>query len=289
LSITLSYQIFPSVILILSVLGILLLILRRLPEAGNFMEQAPVEANVHQKLLAKGLPAEAFSKVSKFFKFWTKKIWNFVLEAKDLKPHSAAGYQMKKIFNGRLPGFKAQAAGPAVADGEKDEQYFLDLIKSDPKNLFNYDLLGRFYLERASFTDAKDIYEYLASHEPGNAEFHARLGYCFYQDKQFEKAAQAYQKSLALDSTQPNRYYNLGLSLEGAGNLEEAVKNFEIAVSLEPTVKYYISLSNALLKQNNGPRAREVLQKALALDPQNETVKAKLEKLTSSKAGSDAA
>jgi tetratricopeptide (TPR) repeat protein len=277
---SLSYEIFPGIIFILCVLGILLLILRRLPEAGNSAEQAPASSGVHQKLLDKGLPAEALSKISTFSKFWTKKIWNFVLEAKDLKPHSAAGYQMKKIFNGRLPGFKAQAAKPAVPSEVKDEQYFLDLIKSDPKSLFNYDLLGRFYLEKANFADARDIYEYLASHEPGNAEFHARLGFCLYQDKQFEKAALAYQKSLALDSTQPNRYYNLGLSLEGAGNLDEAVKNFEIAVSLEPTVKYYVSLSNTLLKQNNGFRAREVLQKALALDPQNETVKAKLDKLT---------
>ena len=275
-----SYQIFPNVILILSVLAILLLILRRLPEAGDLVEQTPASAGVHQKLLAKGLPAEAFSKVPTFFKFWTKKIWNFVLEAKDLKPHSAAGYRMQKIFNGRLPGFKAQAAKPAMPAEVKDEQYFLDLIKSDPKNLFNYDLLGRFYQEQASFADARDIYEYLASHEPGNAEFQARLGFCFYQEKQFDKAAERYAKSLALDSTQPNRYYNLGLSLEGAGNLEEAVKNFETAVSLEPTVKYYISLSNALVKQNNGPQAREVLQKALALDPQNEAVKSKLEKLT---------
>jgi tetratricopeptide (TPR) repeat protein len=251
-----------------------------LPEAASALEPAPLEVGARQKLLDKGLPAKAFSKVSTFLKFWFRKIWNFILEAKDLRPHAAAGYRMQKIFHGRLPGFKQQPASQPVTTHEvKSEQYYLDMIKLQPKNLSNYDLLGKFYLEQSNFKDAKDIYEYLANHEPGNPEFQARLGYCFYLNKQFNKAAQAYQKSLALDSTQPNRYYNLGLSLEGAGNLAEAVRNFETAISLEPSVKYYLSLSTVYLKQNNGQKAREVLHKAQVLEPENEIVKAKLEKL----------
>lgn len=275
-----SYQIVPNIIFIFAVLGILLMVLRRLPEAGVDEEQAPAEIGADKKLLAKGLPAQAFSKVATFVKFWVRKIWNFILEAKDLRPHAATGYRMQKIFNGRLPGFKARPAAPPITTHEvKSERYYLDMIKLQPKNLSNYDLLGKFYLERENFPDAADIYEYLSNHEPGNPEFQARLGYCFYQNKQFAKAAGAYQKSLALDSTQPNRYYNLGLSLEGAGNLAEAVKNFEISISLEPSVKYYVSLSNVYLRLNNGIKAREVLHKAQLLEPENEIVKAKLEKL----------
>lgn len=277
----LSYQIFPNIIFILAVLGVLLLIVRRLPEAAVSGEQTPPEAGAREKLLAKGLPAKAFSKIATFVKFWTRKIWNFILEAKDLRPHAAAGYRMQKIFNGRLPGFKPVSAPQPITTHEvKSEQYYLDMIKLQPKNLSNYDLLGKFYLEQSNISDAKDIYEYLANHEPGNPEFQARLGYCFYLLKQFGKAAVHYEKSLALDSTQPNRYYNLGLSLEGDEKLDEAVKNFETAISLEPSVKYYISLSNIYLKLNNGPLAREVLRKAQALEPQNEVVKTKLEKLT---------
>jgi tetratricopeptide (TPR) repeat protein len=276
----LSYQIIPNIIFIFSVVGVLLLVLRRLPEAGSIIERQPEKSTAHEKLLAKGLPAEAFSKISTFVKFWISKIWNFVLEAKDLKPHAAAGYRMQKMFNGKLPGFKQQLAVQPITTHEvKSEQYFLDMIKLQPKNLANYDLLGKFYLEQSNFSDAGDIFEYLANHEPGNPEFQARLGYCLYQQKQFGKAAEHYQKSLALDSTQPNRYYNLGLSQEGAGDLDQAVKNFEMAISLEPTVKYYISLSNLYLKLNNGIKAREVLQKAQKLDPQNETVRTKLDKL----------
>ena len=146
-----SYQILPNFIFIFAVLGILLLILRRLPEAAATTEQALLETGAREKLLAKGLPAKAFSKVSTFIKFWTRKIWNFVLEAKDLRPHAAAGYRMQKIFNGRLPGFKpAPAPQPITTHEVKSEQYYLDMIKLQPKNLSNYDALGKYYLERES-------------------------------------------------------------------------------------------------------------------------------------------
>ena len=287
-SISLSYQIVPNIIFILAVLGVLLLIVRRLPEAASAQEREQPEAPAHEKLLAKGLPAIVFSRAETFLKFWIKKIWNFVLEAKDLRPSAAAGYRMKKMFSHSAAASKpaVPAASLPAAPEEKNEQYYLDQIKKDPKNLSNYDVLAKFYLERNSTEDAKDIYQYLASHQPGSPEYWARLGYCFYLLKDFNKAAANYQKSLALDSTQPNRYYNLGLSWEGAGDLVEAVKNFETAAALEPAVKYYISLSNVYLKLNNGLKAREVLRKAQALDPQNELVKSKLDKLMLPRVGS---
>lgn len=283
-----SYQILPNIIFILAVLGILLLVLRRLPEASVLDQQPERELDPGKRLLAKGLPAQAFSKISTFLKFWVKKIWNFILEAKDLKPHAAAGYRIKKMFNqGLLSGFRTTAAAPITTHEVKSERYYLDMIKLQPKNLSNYDLLGKFYLEQENFSDGQDIYQYLVNHQPGNPEFQARLGYCFYLNKQFLKAAGAYQKSLALDSTQPNRYYNLGLSWEGAGDLDKAVKSFEAAIALEPSAKYYISLSTVYLKLNKGQKAREILLKAQKLEPQNELVKTKLEKLMLPKVNSN--
>jgi tetratricopeptide (TPR) repeat protein len=269
----LSYQIVPNIIFILAVLAILLLIVRRLPEAASAQEQETQEATSHEKLLAKGLPAIAFSKFKTIFKFWIRKIWNFVLEAKDLKPQAAAGYRMKKMFSHAQPPSRpavSYSAPPITTPEVKNEQYYLEMIKLEPKNLSNYDTLGKFYLDQGQMEDAKDIYKYLVNHQPGNPEYWARLGYCYYILKNFDKAAANYQKSLALDSTQPNRYYNLGLSWEGAGNFGEAVKSFETAIALEPTIKYYISLSNVYLRINSGIKAREALRKAQTLDPQND-------------------
>lgn len=234
-----SYQILPNIIFIFAALGILLIILRRLPEASVYEEKKAAVVEADKKLIAKGLPAEAFSKVGSFFKLRVKKSWNFILEAKDLKPHAAAGYKMQKIFGGKLPGFKKQGITPVTTQEIKNERYYLDLIKIQPKNLTHYDALGKFYLEKENFSDAQDIYIYLTNHQPANPDYQARLAYCYYQAKNFEKASEHYQKSIGLDSTQPNRYYNLGLSLESAGRHQEAVKAIAKALELEPENNKY--------------------------------------------------
>lgn len=234
-----SYQILPNIIFILSVLGILLLILKRLPEASALTQAEPKE-NAEETLLEKGLPTKAISNIKVKTKFIAKKIWNFVLEAKDLKPHEAAGYKIKKIFGGKLSGVKtAVHTPPKTFHTVKNEQYFLDIIKLEPKNLTHYDALGKYYLENHNVTDAKDIYLYLTKHQPGNEAYHAKLAFCYYQTKNFNKAAEHYQKSLALDSTQPNRYYNLGLSLEASKRHEEALKAIAKALEIEPTNEKY--------------------------------------------------
>lgn len=271
------YQILPNLIFILSVLGILALILRRLPEASELHrqeERLPVEA----RLQSKGLPAAAVSGSKTAALFLGKKVWNFMLEAKDIKPTAAAGYRIKKLFGAR---FKPHNPKPAEAQtpvetspaptAVKDENYYLDAIKKNPKNLVNYDALGRYYIEAGLAVDARDIYQYLTRHQPGNADFHARLAYCFYMLKDFAKTADHYRKSLTLDSTQPNRYYNLGLVLEVLGKNQEAATALSQAIALEPSnAKFYVSLSSAYQKIGQPEKAQAAIDKARQLEEQKQ-------------------
>lgn len=274
-----SYQIIPNVIFILAVLGIILMILRRLPEAGE-KAAASVDSQPGSALKAKGLPVETLSKIKTVLRFWLKKIWNFILEAKDLRQHSVMGYKVKKIlgYNGGTRKLPVAIDGLAQTQA-KDEQYYLDIIKNEPKNLPHYDELGKFYISHQNFSDAKETYLYMTSHQPTNPDTQARLAFCYYQLKNYVRAAEAYKKSLALDSTQPSRYYNLGLCLEAFGQEAQAAENFQKAVALEPSVKYYLGLSNAYLKLGNFYKARQALSEAQAKEPNNETIKARLEKI----------
>jgi tetratricopeptide (TPR) repeat protein len=232
-------------------------VLRHLPEANVQSSKTTEESQATNKLIEKGLPAIGFPKFKVFIVFYLKKVWNFALEAKDLKPHANVGYKMKKIFGGQKPQTKPEIIKPQTVTEVRSEEYYLENIKLEPKNLNNYDALGKFYLEKESLQDARDIYQYLVNHEPSNPEYHARLAYCFFKEKNFQKASEHYEKSTGLDSTQPNRYYNLGLSLEMAGNYQESVNAFEQAINLEPTEKYYKSLSEAYKRVGNDHKARE--------------------------------
>ncbi|MDR3642885.1 MAG: tetratricopeptide repeat protein [Candidatus Doudnabacteria bacterium] len=255
-----SYQIIPNIIFILAVLGMLLIIIRRLPEAAAG-QSGSAEASSGQKLAAKGLPVIELSKIRSTLRLWLKKLWNFVLEAKDLRPHSVTGYQMKKIFGDKFTGAAKPAPPKPLTTSEvRNEQYYLNNIKLQPANFDHYDALGKFYISRENFSDASDVYIYLTNHRPANPDYHARLAFCHYQLKNFHKAAESYKASLALDSTQPNRYYNLGLCLEQDGNAQEAAVNFEKAASLEPSAKYYSAASAAYQKAGQTQKAQAMGQ-----------------------------
>lgn len=272
-----SYQILPNIIFFLAILGVILIILRRLPELSQNQTKTE-ELSIEKKLESKGLPAVSISKFKTHVKVWTKKIWQFMLEAKDLRHTTAAGYKIKKIF-AKKSRVKLGSAAPAAATAweVKDEKYFLEEIKREPKNLSHYNELGKFYLERNNFSDAKDIYLYLSNHEPSNDDYHAKLAYCFYQIKNYDKAAQHYETSLTLDSNHPNRYYNLGLCLDELGKFQESIKAFEQAIALEPeNSKFYLALSAGYAKLGQVKKAKDTLLKAKKIDPANEAIKQKL-------------
>lgn len=265
----LSYQILPNIIFIFAVLGIILIILRHLPEAADLSQVEEQQLSADQKLASKGLPAVAISKTTVLLKFWVRKTWHFVLEAKDLRPTALTGYKIKKIF-GQRGQAQAQAQSshiftspPAEKPEVKNEAYFLEAIKRQPKNLDGYDALGKFYLDTGNFTDAKDIYAYLTSHKPSDSDYQAKLAHSLYKLGEYGFSAEHYQKSLALDSTQPNRYYNLGLALEAAGRFPEAVQAFRQAISLEPgNGKFHISLSNVYVRMGNKTQGQLAAQRA---------------------------
>ncbi len=277
----------PNIIFIFALAGIILIILRRLPEAVQIQDHEGQQEPVDKRLMGKGLPAQAFSKAKVWSRLWSTKIWNFILEAKDLKPNPVTGYRIKKIFghiHKASPDVQkpadiapATAVAAAVPAQPKDENFYLELIKKEPKNLANYDALGKFYVEKENFADAKDIYLYLTSHEPTKADHHGRLAFCYYKMGMFDKAAEHYKTSIDMDSTQPNRYYNWALCLEAKGDFIGAIKAYQQAIALEhKNCKFHIGLSNAFAKTGDKEKAKQALLEAQKIDPFNEIVKSKL-------------
>ena len=277
----LSYSILSNALLIAAILGIAIIILRHLPEA---IEQTKEEDKheVVEKLSQKGLPAMAISRLAYYARLWKKQIWNFLLETKDLRPTAKAGYQIKKIFGRQATSSPKPAimAKPTSMQEVRDEEYFLNEIKKSPKDLHLYNELGKFYLERGNIMDAKDIYQYLTSHDPGSSEYYSRLAQCYFKLKDHARAIENYDKSLALDSTQPNRYYNKALSLESLGKYEESIESFQKAISLEQeNAKYFVSLASVYAKLGQRNEAKVNLLKAKRLEPGNEEIAEMLKNL----------
>ena len=242
------YTLLPYIILIISVAGLLLLIGRKLPEA-NALEASEERVN----LLGKGwlqshIVLDFPSKIYSWVKFYVHKLWHFILEAKDIKKTGLVGYRIKKILP-RNRAVKTKATSTPVE--ARDEQYYLEQIRQHPKDNELYNLLGKLYLDTRRFADSRDMYSYLVKRDPGNALYYGRLGYACYKLGLYSEAVDAYEKSLAVDSTQPNRHYNLALSLEALRRTDEAVLVIKRAIEQEPaSTKYQELLATLEQKQS---------------------------------------
>lgn len=275
-----SYQLIPNILLVGSLLGIVIMILRHLPEAAA-QRDLPSDP-LAQKLTLKGLPWLDIPKSKAYLKKQGQRLWHFLLEAKDLRPSAMVGYRVKKIFGRNAvsagqTAAKVPLASPLPIDKEPDEEYYLAKIKADPKNLQLYNELGKFYLDGGMAADARDIFTYLVGHNMTNAEYYARLAQSHYKLKNYAEAVENYTRSLTIDPAQPNRLYNKGICQEALGSFKDATETFKTAISLEPrNIKFYVTLSQTFQKMGDRLAAKAILTKAQKFEPLNEDIAEKL-------------
>lgn len=235
------YNTLMNITFVLSVLGVILLVLRHLPQATKIDKQTRLEKQsqqspeVHHKLVAMGLPVMAYSKSKALFRTITHKIWQFILEAKGLKQSPKISYQFQKIFQEA----KSDLSGTAVI---KNEQYYIDLIKRNPKDNGCYDMLGQYYIQEKKMPDAVNVYEYLVTHVPNEVMYWVRLGLASLYLQENQRAKEAYQKAVELDPTHPSRFYNLALAEQGLKDFDSAIVAINQALDLEPKNQKYKDL-----------------------------------------------
>lgn len=231
------YNLVVNLILILSILGVIILVMRKLPQAvGQHREDklSDETGQAGEALAEKGLPTKAASKIKAATKIIWHKIWQFMLEAKGLKHAPKINYNFKRILKkNNLEEKKPIARG---------EDYYIKLIKRHPKDMTYYDQLGQFYLEARKYTDAANVYEYLAEHSPTNSVYFAKLGLSQLHDQEFSKSEAAYKQAIKLEASHPNRFYNLALAQQAQKKWKDGVKALDSALELDPTNRKYADL-----------------------------------------------
>lgn len=233
-----SYSLITNLILLISIIVIIILVVRKLPQAlGQQDNEAKLEfsGQAQEALQEKGLPAKTAGKIKAWSKIASYKTWQFILEAKGLKHAPKIHYNFKKILRKET----SNETKPPIARGEK---YYINLIKRHPKDLGVYDQLGQFYIEAKRFEDAINVYEYLAEHSPTSSSYFAKLGLSALHLQDFVKAEKAYAQSVKLDKSHPNRFYNLALAWQGQGKWTEAMHALDSALELDKNNQKYHDL-----------------------------------------------
>ena len=87
----------------------------------------------------------------------------------------------------------------------------------------------------------------------------------FYQASDWTKAADAYEKIVAIEPKNPNANYRLGLSLLNLNRNAEAQKNLEIAFTTSPNAVFALALARAYARTGNKAKAFDTIEKSTTL------------------------
>lgn len=102
------------------------------------------------------------------------------------------------------------------------------------------------YLDNRQFFEARKLLESLSAEAQHAAVYWARLGYAQYHLRVYSEAIRCYERSLQLDPSQSNRYYNLALAYEASGNRNKALAALEKAIRMSPDNPKFVQTLQAL-------------------------------------------
>jgi tetratricopeptide (TPR) repeat protein len=197
----------------------------------------------------------------------------------------------------------------ALKDPNGIIQVLNQLLKKQPDDLLTRARLAEIMEGRDEWDKAAEQYEIMIEHAPPSERLplYKNLGFLYTKAEQPEKAVSAYLSAANLDQKDPNLHYNLSALYEklgrqkeadfyldnavtlnsddlegrlklaqrltGKGNLEKARKTLAQLLGKRPDSKQGLALmANILEQQGDNGALRQVYEKILSLDPDNEAV-----------------
>jgi len=193
------------------------------------------------------------------------------------------------------------AAAPRAANPQSRQNSRRRTVGASPQEQALYDLLvqAKAAADKSDYATAASDYEKYLTQKPDDAAAHFDLGYVYTAQKEKDKAVAEYRKAIALDPKMAQAYLNLGISLldgdakaaiaplqkatelnydyaqghyllgtaeERADQPADAVKEYTIAVKLDPNdYPEHIALARAELAAGNASAAEPEFREALKL------------------------
>jgi tetratricopeptide (TPR) repeat protein/peroxiredoxin len=136
----------------------------------------------------------------------------------------------------------------------------------------NYLYLGSVFYERGYMQPAEDFLRLALRDDPSSAEAHYGIGSVYLQQQKTAEARESFERTVKLKpaypGTLPNAWNNLGILAARAGRTDEAIRNFQVALQMDPDhVIALQNLGNAYRQDKNWESAKSALQRAVQLSP----------------------
>jgi tetratricopeptide (TPR) repeat protein len=169
----------------------------------------------------------------------------------------------------------------ARGDNQTTEWMLKQAIELDPNSVTHRYALMSFHADAGRVQEALDECRVIKRLDPNNVSCQLNLGLLAARLGQFEQAEKALRTAIDMAPTQAAGYRELAqLYLRAKTRQIEARDLAAQAVKLEPAANHYFLLGWACDVTGDRARAIEALQKALALDTQNQAYKQVLQRIT---------
>lgn len=109
-------------------------------------------------------------------------------------------------------------------------------VKLNPLFFLPYLELGIIYLKKNNITKAKEMLEKASSYAEDESVYN-HLGIVYAELKDFDRAISNFKKAVSLNYKNADIHFNLGLTYHNIGNINEAKREFSIAITLNPSYK----------------------------------------------------
>jgi tetratricopeptide (TPR) repeat protein len=135
-------------------------------------------------------------------------------------------------------------------------------------------IVGLDYVLLDDYPDAIKWLKKSVAFDSKNKDAWYYLGRAYYTKARLSDARAAFEKTLELDPTNVRAESNLGLVYESEGRVQDAIAAYRQAIAwqsddLQPSEQSYVNLGRLLMEQNHSQEARGLLEKAVALAPNN--------------------
>jgi ribosomal protein S12 methylthiotransferase accessory factor len=114
----------------------------------------------------------------------------------------------------------------------------LDLNPEEEDIPYIYSYQGCCLRDLARFDEAIAALEAGRRHDDERPDIHNMLGVCHFKGQRFAEAAQHFRRAVELNPVSAIDYANLAINLQYLGRTEEAMHNYQVALSMDPDIEF---------------------------------------------------
>jgi ribosomal protein S12 methylthiotransferase accessory factor len=117
-----------------------------------------------------------------------------------------------------------------------EEALELSPEEQDVPSIYSY--MGVSLKELERYGEAIKILERAEKHDSERTDVHNLMGFCYFKEKEHEKAIECFKKVLKLDPSSAIDYANIASNYRDMGDREKALHYYKLALELDPSIDF---------------------------------------------------